>query len=477
MSPTFKTKADAKTVPIVPIEKAVFEAWRKTQAPVMRKWVETSGFTAQAQQISLVSEPDGRLGRVLFGVEAHDGFWSYAGLPGALPAGTYQIDARCDAKQATGIALGWALGRYSFERYRKQAKSPPGHTLVWPDNCDRDHVQRAASATTLVRDLINTPAADMGPAELAAAARGVAGARDGRITVISGEALLKQNYPAIHAVGRASVAAPRLIDLRWGRAGAPKVTLVGKGVCFDSGGLDIKPAAGMLRMKKDMGGAAQILGLADMIMAAKLDVRLRVLIPAVENSIAGNALRPLDVIRTRKGTTVEVGNTDAEGRLVLCDALAEADREGADLIVDCATLTGAARIALGTDLPAMFCNDDVLAADLLRHGENESDPLWRLPLWRPYRELLDSKVADINNVSEGGLGGAITAALYLQEFVHDTTPWIHLDIMAWNVAAKPGRPVGGDAMGMRALYALIESRFGRGHKQSAARRPRAKTKS
>ena len=333
--------------------------------------------------------------------------------------------------------------------------------LVWPAGADRAHVRAAAEATTTVRDLINTPAGDMGPAELAAAAHRIAKTKGAEIAEIKGSALLRQGYPTVHAVGRASANAPRLIDLRWGRADAPRVTLVGKGVCFDTGGLDLKPAQGMLRMKKDMGGAAHVMGLAQMIMSAGLDVRLRVLIPAVENSVAGNALRPLDIVKTRSGITVEVGNTDAEGRLILCDALTEAESEGPDLLVDCATLTGAARIALGAELPAFFCNDDALAGALASASEAVSDPLWRLPLWRPYRRMIDSKTADINNVSDSGLAGAITAALYLEEFVNRTTPWIHLDIMAWNLTTRPGRPVGGEAQGMRALFALIDSRFGR----------------
>ena len=279
-----------------------------------------------------------------------------------------------------------------------------------------------------------------------------------------GNELIKKDYPTIHAVGRAAAKAPRLIDLTWGRRDAPKVTLVGKGVCFDTGGLDLKSAAGMLRMKKDMGGAAHVLGLAHMIMDAKLDVRLRVLIGAVENSVAGNAYRPSDIIRTRKGITVEVGNTDAEGRLVMCDALAEADRESPALIADFSTLTGAARVAVGTDISAMFCNDDKLSAALFESGERLEDPVWRLPLFSGYRRLLKSTVADINNVSEGGFAGAITAALFLKEFVSQNTQWVHFDIMAWNRTSRPGRPVGGEAMGMRALYNVIESRFKKNQK-------------
>ena len=448
----------AGAIPIVPIETEVFKAWRKTHDKTMKAWVDSTGFAAAPGAVSLVSASDGRLERVLLGVEDHAGFWSYAGLPMTLPAGSYWIDARFEPEQATGAALGWALGSYGFDRYKKSPGKAPA-ILVWPENCDRGHVRRAAEATTLVRDLINTPAGDMGPAQLAAAARKMARKHGAKITVITGDSLLKRNYPTIHAVGRASDNAPRLIDIRWGRPAAPRVTLIGKGVCFDTGGLDLKPASGMLRMKKDMGGGAQVLGLADMVMGAKLDVRLRVLVPAVENAVSGNAFFPLDVIKTRKGVTVEIGNTDAEGRLVMCDALAEADREKPALIIDCATLTGAARVALGAELPAMFCNDDDTANALAAHGAAAHDPLWRLPLWKPYRRMLDSKIADINNVSEGGFAGAITAALYLQEFVGDATPWVHIDMMGWNLTAKPGRPVGGEATGMRALYALIENRF------------------
>ncbi len=467
MSYRFRTKADKATVPIVPIETAAFAAWRKAAPVSMKRWVDSTGFKAQAGTISLVSGPDGRLKQVLAGVETLGGLWSLAGLPGVLPAGGYRINARLGKAAATACATGWALGCYAFDRYKdeKQGAFP---SLVWPGNCDRAAVKLTVDATFLVRDLINIPAEHMGPAELAKAARDTAKPFGAKVTVITGDALLKKNYPTIHAVGRASARAPRLIDLRWGRAEAPRVTLVGKGVCFDTGGLDMKGASGMLRMKKDMGGAAQVLGLARMIMAAKLDVRLRVLIGAVENSVAGNAYHPSDVIKTRKGITVEIGNTDAEGRLVLCDALAEADRESPALIVDCATLTGAARVAVGTEIAALFCNDNGVAAALIEASKKEFDPIWRLPLWAGYRRLLDSKVADINNVSDRA--GAITAALYLQEFVSKDTPWVHLDIMGWNALARAGRPVGGEAMGMRALYGLIATRFaGKGSKRRRKR--------
>jgi leucyl aminopeptidase len=459
MTASFKTKADSKTTPVTPIEHAVFDAWLKKEPAAIQAWVKSSGFTAKPGQISLVAGKDGKLSRVLFGVKDHDGFWDYAPLPTALPEGSYRIDARMSAAGATAAATGWALGGYRFERY-KSTKSKKLPTLVWPARADKARANAMAESISLVRDLINTPAEDMGPSQLAAAARTLGRGHKADVKVITGDALLKQNYPTIHAVGRASDDPPRLIDLRWGRKSDPKVTLVGKGVCFDTGGLDLKSAGGMLRMKKDMGGGAHALGLAHLIMALKLRVRLRVLVPAVENNVAGNAFRPLDVITTRKGVTVEIGNTDAEGRLVLCDALAEADSENPDMILDFATLTGAARVALGTDLPALFCNNDNLAGDLAKAGDTVNDPMWRLPLWRPYRQLLESKVADINNVSEGGFGGAITAALYLQEFVRDTTPWAHLDMMAWNLSGRPGRPAGGEAQSLRGVFEMLEKRYG-----------------
>jgi leucyl aminopeptidase len=321
-------------------------------------------------------------------------------------------------------------------------------------------VRRLARAAFLARDLINTPTEDLGPAELAAEAVRVAEAGGACHRVVVGDQLLAENYPTIHAVGRASTRPPRLVDIVWGEPTAPKLTLVGKGVCFDTGGLDLKPASGMRLMKKDMGGSAIMLGLAQAIMDAKLPVRLRVLLPLVENSVAGNAVRPMDIIRTRKGLTVEIGNTDAEGRLILCDALAEASTEKPALLVDMATLTGAARVALGPELAALFCNDDGVAQGMLEAARAEEDPMWRMPLWRPYRKMIDSKVADLNNVSEGPHAGAITAALYLQEFVEPGIPWAHFDVMAWNPQSRPGRPEGGEATALRALYAYIAGRFG-----------------
>ncbi len=448
------TRAGKDAVTITPLTVAELEPWLAGQPAATRRWVGRIGFTALPGETALLPDAEGGLVRVLLGVEAGEDIWSYGGLPGSLPLGRYRLDEAVTAPATSRAALGWALGGYAFTRYKKRERDFAA--LVWPKGVDKAAVTRAAEATFLVRDLINTPAEDLGPPQLAEAAKAVGRAHGAKVAVTTGAALLKNNYPTIHAVGRAADRAPRLIDLRWGTKG-PRVTLVGKGVCFDSGGLDLKSAAGMKLMKKDMGGAAHVLGLAQMIMAAKLPVRLRLLIPAVENSVSGNSFRPLDVFTTRQGLTVEIGNTDAEGRLILCDALTEADRESPELLVDFATLTGAARVALGTELPAMFCNDDATAAAALEHGLAVQDPLWRLPLHAPYKRLLDSKVADLNNISEGGYGGAITAALFLEAFVAKAKAWIHIDLMAWNLAAKPGRPLGGEAMGLRAIYGLIEA--------------------
>ncbi len=448
------TRAGKQAVTITPLTKAELEPWLAAQPATIRRWVEGIGFAAQPGKTALLPDAEGALARVLLGVEAGEDIWSYGALPGSLPQGRYRLDESLAAAAASAAALGWALGGYAFTRYKKRERDFA--VLAWPKGVDKGAVTRAAEATFLVRDLVNTPAEDLGPPQLAEAVKAVGKAHGAKVAVTAGEALLKNNYPTIHAVGRAADRAPRLIDLRWGAKG-PRVTLVGKGVCFDSGGLDLKSAAGMKLMKKDMGGAAHVLGLAQMVMAAKLPLRLRLLIPAVENSVAGNAFRPLDVIKTRQGLTVEIGNTDAEGRLILCDALTEADREAPELLVDFATLTGAARVALGSELPALFCNDDATAAAALDHGLAAQDPLWRLPLHAPYKRLLDSKVADLNNISEGGYGGAITAALFLEAFVAKAKAWIHIDVMAWNLAARPGRPAGGEAMGLRAIYGLIEA--------------------
>jgi leucyl aminopeptidase len=451
---------DAGAVPIVALSKSGFAVWREQASAREREWAAATGFSGEPGKLALVPDDAGRLDRVLLGMlEDEAAMWALAGLSESLPPGAYRLEPAPEPADASRLALGWALGTYAFDLYRKKDKKKDGARLVWPKDADRGLVERLAGAICLARDLINTPASDLGPAELAEAAERVAAAAGAKCRIIVGDSLLAENYPTIHAVGRASDRPPRLVDIRWGEESAPKVTLVGKGVCFDTGGLDLKPASGMRMMKKDMGGAAITLALGQAIMQAGLPVRLRVLLPLVENAVSGNAMRPLDVVRTRKGITVEIGNTDAEGRLILCDALAEASTENPAMLVDIATLTGAARVALGPELPALFCNDDGLASGLIEAGAGEDDPLWRMPLWRPYRKLIESKVADVNNVSESPHAGAITAALYLQEFVEPGIPWAHIDVMAWNARPRPGRPEGAEAQTLRALYAHIASRF------------------
>ena len=450
---------DAGAVPLTALAKAQLPRWRESAPARERDWAQAAGFTGEAGKVTLVPDEKGKLGRVLVGgSDGEAAMWAVAGLSETLPEGVYRLDPVPESGDPSRVALGWALGTYRFTRYHDK---PAGKArLVWPKGADRGLVERLAGGIFLARDLATTPASDMGPEELAEAAQKVAKKEGAKCKVIVGDKLLEKNYPTIHAVGRASTRAPRLVDISWGDADAPKVTLVGKGVCFDTGGLDLKPASSMLNMKKDMAGAAIMLGLGQAIMQAGLKVRLRVLLPCVENAVSGNALRPRDIIKTRKGLTVEIGNTDAEGRLILCDALAEASEEKPEMIVDCATLTGAARVALGPELPALFCNDDRLASALIAAGQAEDDPMWRLPLYKPYRRMIDSKIADLNNVSEGPQGGAITAALYLNEFVDPKVPWAHLDVMAWNQRARPGRPEGAEAQTLRAVYAHIAERFG-----------------
>jgi leucyl aminopeptidase len=451
-------RVSGNAISIEPIAEGGLERWVKQQNAATAAWVAANGFKAKPGQHLAIPDARGAIGAVALGVVHGRDIWSYGGLPFSLPEGSYRLPDSMAGEIATAAALGWALGGYVFDRYKKRQRDPA--RLAMPKSADKDAVRREVAAIFLVRDLVNTPAEDMGPAELAAAAREVARAAGAKFSVIVGDELLKKNYPCIHAVGRASSRAPRLIDMRWGTRG-PKITLVGKGVCFDSGGLDIKGASWMLMMKKDMGGAAHVLGLAQMIMAAGLDLRLRLLIPAVENSISANAYRPMDIIRSRKGLTVEIGNTDAEGRVILCDALAEADSEKPDLLIDMATLTGAARVALGPDLPVLYANDDAVAESALRHGKAAEDAIWRLPLHKPYRRMIDSKIADINNSGESPFAGSITAALFLADFVDPATHWMHFDIMAWNPGARPGRPEGGEAQAIRGLFAMIAERAGR----------------
>jgi leucyl aminopeptidase len=443
------------STPIIPLSSSQLPNWLVSQNSFVQQWFAATKFCAEPNSLCLVPTNQGDLSMVVVGIVDEDDLWPIGMLPYSLPNGTYHISHPSE-KVVSQAILAWGLGAYRFQRYKQLTK--PSARLVIPASENMEMLQQIIAATYLVRDLVNTPTEDMHPENLADVTINLADRFGAKINQIIGDALLQQNYPAIHAVGRASLHAPRLLDLRWGDQNHRKLTLVGKGVCFDTGGLDLKSSNGMVLMKKDMGGAAHVLGLAQVIMALKLPVCLRVLIPAVENVIAGNAYLPGDIIATRKGLSVEIGNTDAEGRVILADALTEAASEQPDLIIDFATLTGAARVALGPDLAALFCNDDAMAAHIQRLSAREQDPIWRLPLYKPYRDFLNSPIADINNNSVSPYAGAITAALFLQDFIAET-PWMHLDIMAWNIADRPGKPQGGEALGLRAVLAYIIERY------------------
>lgn len=424
---------------------------------VAARWIAQTGFKASAGEVLLVPDAAGGVAGAVLGVGDGDDPLVAGALGRKLPAGDWYFDAPGDADLRL-MSLGFLFGAYRFSRYRKALEDMP--RLVLDASLDRHEVEALASAVWLARDLVNTPANDCGPEAIEAAAREVAAGRKMTVKVIKGADLLVQNFPLIHVVGQASASAPRLIDMRWGKRGAPRLTLVGKGVSFDTGGLDIKPPSGMRNMKKDMGGAANVLALAGLIVDMKLNVRLRVLIPAVENAIAGNAFRPGDIYPSRKGLTVEIGNTDAEGRLILADALALADEEQPDLLIDMATLTGAARVALGPDVPPFYSTDETFADALASASLLESDPLWRMPLWAPYARGLSSQVADLCNVTTDGMAGSVTAALFLQRFVTEAKSWAHFDIFAWNPSAKPHSPVGGEAQGIRAMLTALKRRYG-----------------
>jgi len=418
--------------------------------------VTASGFTGAAGQLAALPDAKGGVAAWVLGLGDKPDAFALAAASEKLPAGTYVLGETPEFCGGANAALGWLMGGYSFDRYKTSTRKMV--KLVTPDGVDAAEAMRIADSLFLARDLVNTPANDMGPAELEAAARELADVYGAKVRVVSGTALTR-GYPLIAAVGQGSERAPRLIELTWGKGAL--VTLVGKGVCFDTGGYDLKPSSAMLTMKKDMGGAACVLAIAGMVMGAKLKLRLRVLIPAVENSVSGNAMRPGDVFKSRKGLTVEIGNTDAEGRLILADALADADDEAPELLIDIATLTGAARVATGMELPPFFTDDEALAADLVRHGTAAQDPLWRLPLWRGYEDTLGSRVADLNNNPAYGYAGAITAALFLNRFVAKAKSWAHLDIPAWIDRPKPGRPIGGEANAARAIYALLKEHYER----------------
>ncbi|MCV2879982.1 leucyl aminopeptidase family protein [Sedimentimonas flavescens] len=424
--------------------------------PAQSAWAAAQGFTGALGQLCLLPAEGGAVEGALFGIgsaaKRARGRFAVAEAASALPEGNWRIEGLSSDAEAEEAALGWLLEGYRYRRYA--AGSTPKARLVCPEGVDAARLEIIAEGEALTRDLINTPANDLGPVELEGAARALAARHGAHVHTVEGEALLAQGFPLIHAVGRASTRAPRLIDLRWGESG-PELTLVGKGVCFDTGGLDLKPAASMGLMKKDMGGAATVLGLAHMIMGLGLPLRLRVLIPAVENAVAGDAFRPQDIYTSRKGLTVEINNTDAEGRLVLADALAHADEEAPDLILCMATLTGAARVALGPDVPPFYTDDDNLAGALARASVQVADPLWRMPFWAPYEAMIEPGIADLDNAPSGGMAGSITAALFLRRFVTETERFVHFDIYGWQPAAKPGRPKGGVGQGARAILAAL----------------------
>lgn len=437
--------------PITIIEHDKYELWLAEQADFTRNWLVNSGFEGKGH--CLVPQQNGSLDQVVMVVEDTLSVWQLSDLATTLPKASFYLEG--DSEHLSAAALGWVLGQYQFTRY-KNAKD---HATLYINNeAIISEVTALAKGVVLTRNLVNTPAGDMMPEHLSAVMQTLAVEYNAQFTEIVGDELLNENFPTIHMVGRASEHAPRLLELNWGDESAPKLCLVGKGVCFDSGGLNLKPAAGMRLMKKDMGGAAHVLGLAAIIMAKSLPVRLRVLIPAVENAISGNAFRPGDIVTTRKGLTVEIDNTDAEGRLVLCDALALADEDQADLIIDFATLTGAARVALGLELPGFYSTDDTFANTLMSAGEAEEDPVWRLPLHQPYASYMQGSISDLVNASPTPMGGSITAALYLQKFVENCS-WVHFDVGAWNDRARPGRPKGGEAMGLRAVFKALEERY------------------
>ncbi|PWB80555.1 MAG: leucyl aminopeptidase [Methylocystaceae bacterium] len=454
MSVLYDWSADA--TPIDFVDKESWPVHAETLPPPIRAFAKASGFDGKAGALLLAPGPEGQPALALFGVETPGGRFRDPFLPGklatALPSGLYRF--REGSSDPFSAALAFLLSSYSFTRYVAAKKEGP--RLCAPQGVDRARIERIAAAVALGRDLINTPANDLGPEALASAALELA-ARHGAVArAVVGDELPAENFPLIHAVGRAAAQAPRLVDFAWGPSDAPKVTLVGKGVCFDSGGLDIKPSSAMLLMKKDMGGAATALALASMLMDGAARVRLRVILPIVENAVSGNSFRPGDIYPSRKGLTVEIGNTDAEGRLILADALALASEDEPDLLVDFATLTGAARVALGPELPAFYTGDDALAQTIEAHGRKLGDPVWRLPLWEPYDQQLDGKISSAVNVSSGPYAGSITAALFLRRFVAKPERWAHFDLFAWNNSTRPGRPEGGDIQTARLLYDLIE---------------------
>ncbi len=450
--------SSSSAIEIHAITAASLPSLQSTLPAAQAQWLAASGFAAKPGGHVLLPGTDGGVGAVVAIVDPADPVWALAALADSLPAGVYRLAATHALVDASAAALGWALAWYRFDRY-KSATRPVAQLLA--DEATQAVVKPLVAAVSQVRDLVNTPPNDMGPEELSKAIHDLADANGATVREWVGDELLAAGLTMIHTVGRAAARAPRLIELRWGDESAPRLTLVGKGVCFDTGGLDIKGAEGMRWMKKDMGGAAHAIALAGLVMQAKLPVRLCLLVPAVENAIAGNAMRPGDIVKTAAGLSVEIHNTDAEGRLILGDALTHAAADKPELVIDMATLTGAARVALGPDLPALFSNDDTVANDVLRHAGDVADPLWRMPLWRPYRRMLESSFADMSNAATGAHAGCITAALYLERFAPEGSAWVHIDVFAWNDLARPGRPRGGEAQGLRALFSYLSARYGK----------------
>jgi leucyl aminopeptidase len=446
-------KAFEKAIPILATDAKRLPKLMAALAPAERKWAQGAGFDAAANSFCAIPDGRGSIARVLVGVRDGGDPWALAALPMKLPRGRYGLGKGPVAIAPEDAAFAWDLGGYQFSRYKRAKRKPADLQLERSAKVER--ALEMAQAVRLVRDLVNTPTEDMGPEHLSDIAREQAELFGGEFDEWVGDELLAQNFPAIHAVGRASSRAPRLLEINWGNPRHPRVAIVGKGVCFDTGGLDLKTAEGMRLMKKDMGGAAHAIALARLIMQRRLPLRLQMIVPAVENAVSGNSYRPGDVLRTRKGLTVEIGNTDAEGRVVLCDALAYAVEQKPKTIIDFATLTGAARVALGPELPVLFCNDDKLAARLMSSAEALDDPMWRLPLWRNYRRLFDSEVADFNNSGRGGYAGAIVGALFLDYFVPEEIAWAHFDVFSWNDVSRPGRPAGGEAQGLRAVLEAL----------------------
>ncbi len=446
------------TVPIVPVRRADFPRWLEQQDEKTRNWVAVNRFGEHPLKHLRLHDASGHMERIIALVGDDYNPYDFSELPNKLPLGYYKLQSD-DARLTEAAVLGWGFGAYHFDRYKQKERQPA--SLVVPGLLEHytEAVERVA-ATTLVRDLINTPADDMGPSELAEVVRVMAQRHNAAFSEIVGDDLLSENFPGVHLVGRASHKAPRLIQMQWGKPSDPLVCLVGKGVCFDTGGINLKPADSMRHMKKDMGGAAHVLGLAQMIMNLRLPVRLLVIIPAVENAVSANAFRQGDIIKSRKGLTIEIGHTDAEGRVILADALALAAEQKPDLIIDFATLTGAARVALGPELPPIFCNTDGISSEVVACSNAVFDPLWPMPLYQPYNSMITRTIADLSNVGKLSMAGCITAALFLEHFVEKDIPWIHIDTFGWNNRGIPGRPIGGEAMGMSAIFQWLKERYG-----------------